>query len=66
MGKNPAGMTVCFTCEFWSGSRQFEEPGYVSYQDENALCENPSSPFFNLQLQPGAGCPQWAKWRKVP
>jgi hypothetical protein len=32
MEKNPVGMTQCFTCEYWDRQRQYESPGYVSYE----------------------------------
>lgn len=67
MDKNPASMTQCFTCDYWDGQRQYESPGYVSYESQfiTATCENPDSPRHRDQVQPNAACNQWVKWRKI-
>ena len=67
MDKNPASMIQCFSCEYWDGQRQYEPPGYISYEGQfaSATCENPTSPRHRDQVQPIASCSQWVKWRKI-
>jgi hypothetical protein len=67
MTKNPAGLTQCFTCEYWGGERQYEAAGYVSYEGPyaTAACENSASTLYRNQVQPVSICNHWIKWRQI-
>jgi hypothetical protein len=67
MNKSSAGMTQCFTCEYWAGRREYEAPSQISFDGPfaTATCENSASTTYRNQVQSISVCNHWVKWKKI-
>ena len=67
METQPAGVTQCFTCDFWTGERRHEPAGHVTFEGrlKTAACANPASTTHRTQMAPHAMCNHWKRWQAL-